>query len=220
MKQQMKLIRYAIFAFLILTFIITIAVYPTAPDRVVSHWNAAGQPDGYMSKFWGLGIIPLIMTACIALFVVIPRLDPLKKNYDKFRNYYEGFILLFVLFLLAIQVQIIVWSTGYHISPNLTLPVLIGILFIYIGFLTEHAEQNWFVGIRTPWTLSSRTVWKKTHELGGKLFKIAGIISFAGLLFQDLAIWFILVPVLAVAAFTIVYSYVEIQKENKDLKIV
>jgi uncharacterized membrane protein len=208
-----KLIRVAIIAGLLITFVLTIVMYPIVPDRVVSHWNAAGQADGYMSKIWGLGLIPLIMTGFVALLAVLPRIDPYKKNYEKFGGYYEGFILLFVFFMLAIQVQIILWSNGYRISPNLTFPVLIGCLFIYIGFLLGHAEQNWFVGIRTPWTLSSQTVWKKTHEIGGKLFKIAGIIAFAGLLAGKYAIWFILVPVLAVAVFTVVYSYFEYQKE-------
>ena len=212
----MKLIRLAIIAGLILTFALTIAIYPTAPDSIISHWNAAGQADGYMSKFWGLFLIPLIMTGFVALFAVLPRIDPYKKNYEKFRDYYEGFILLFVLFMLAIQVQIILWSSGYQISPNLTFPLLIGTLFIYIGFLLGHAEQNWFVGIRTPWTLSSKTVWKKTHEVGGKLFKIAGVICFAGVFAGAYALWFILVPALAVAAYTVVYSYVEFQKEVKS----
>jgi len=211
-----KLIRYAIIAGLIFTFALTIAIYPTAPDRIVSHWNAAGQADGYMSKFWGLFLIPIIMTGFVALFAVLPRIDPYKKNYEKFRDYYEGFILLFVLFMLAIQVQIILWSIGYQISPNLTFPVLIGILFIYIGFLLGHAEQNWFVGIRTPWTLSSKTVWKKTHELGGKLFKIAGVVSCIGIFAGVYALWFILVPALAVAAITVTYSYYEFQKELKS----
>jgi uncharacterized membrane protein len=211
-----NLIRLAIIAGLILTFALTIAIYPTAPDRIVSHWNAAGQADGYMSKFWGLFLIPLIMTGFVALFTVLPRIDPYKKNYEKFRDYYEGFILLFVLFMLAIQVQIILWSIGYQISPNLTFPVLIGILFIYIGFLLGHAEQNWFVGIRTPWTLSSKTVWKKTHVLGGKLFKIAGVISCAGIFAGAYAFWFILVPALAVAVITVAYSYYEFQKELKS----
>ena len=212
----MKLIRLAIIAGLIITFILTIAIYPVVPDRVVSHWNAAGQADGYMAKFWGLFLIPLIMTGFVALFAVLPRIDPHKKNYEKFRDYYEGFILLFVLFMLAIQIQIILWSTGYQISPNLTFPVLIGFLFIYIGFLLGHAEQNWFVGIRTPWTLSSKTVWKKTHELGGKLFIIAGVISCAGIFAEAYALWFILVPVLAVAVYTVAYSYIEFQKELKN----
>jgi uncharacterized membrane protein len=212
----MKPIRLAIIAALLITLALTIAVYPMVPDTVVSHWNAAGQADGSMPKVWGLGLIPFVMIALVGLFAVLPRIDPYKKNYEKFGNWYEGFILLFILFMLVIQVQIILWSSGYRISPNLTMPLLIGSLFIYIGFLLGHAEQNWFVGIRTPWTLSSETVWKKTHELGGKLFKIAGIISFVGVLAKEYAMWFILVPVLAVAVYTVMYSYFEYQKEIKN----
>ncbi|MDD1695561.1 MAG: SdpI family protein [Methanoregula sp.] len=209
----MNLIRYAIIFFIVITFILTLAIYPKIPDLVVSHWNAAGQADGYLSKFWGLFLIPLIMTGIAALLAVLPRIDPYKKNYEKFRNYYDGFILLFVFFMLAVQVQVILWNTGYQISPNLTFPVLIGTLFIYIGLLLGHAEQNWFVGIRTPWTLSSETVWKKTHRIGGLLFIIAGVISFFGIFAGTYALWFVLLPVLAVAVLTVVYSYFEYQKE-------
>jgi uncharacterized membrane protein len=212
----MKLIRFAIIAGIVVTFLITVAAYPALPDLVVSHWNAAGQADGSMDKITGLLLIPLIMAGFVALFALLPKIDPLKKNYEKFRNYYDGFVLLFVLYLLAIQAQLILWSLGYQISPNLTFPVLFGILFIYLGFLLEHAEPNWFVGIRTPWTLSSVTVWKKTHELGGKLFKIVGAISFLGVFAGKFALWFILVPVFAVALYTVVYSYIEFQKEQKD----
>jgi uncharacterized membrane protein len=211
----MKLIRLAIIAGLLITLALTIAVYPTMPDKIVSHWNAAGQADGSMPKVWGLGLIPCIMIALVGLFTVLPRIDPYKKNYEKFGDYYEGFILLFVFFMLAIHVQIILWSNGYQISPNLTFPFLIGTLFIYIGFLLGHAEQNWFVGIRTPWTLSSKTVWKKTHEIGGKLFKIAGVIAFTGVLAGGYAMWFILVPAFAVSVITVAYSYFEFQKELK-----
>ena len=99
---------------------------------------------------------------------------------------------------------------------NLVMPVLMGLLFLYCGFFLERVGPNWFAGIRTPWTLSSPTVWKKTHLLGGKLFKIAGIVSCAGSLVPDLAIWFILVPVLAGALVTVVYSYYAFRKEQEQ----
>ena len=101
------------------------------------------------------------------------------------------------------------------VSPNTTFPVLFGILFTYIGFLLENAKRNWFVGIRTPWTLSSERVWEKTHKIGGKLFKLAGIASFAGFFFQDYALYFILIPVFAVAIYSFVYSYFEYQRGMK-----
>jgi uncharacterized membrane protein len=96
------------------------------------------------------------------------------------------------------------------------MPIMIGILFIYIGFLMEHAEPNWFVGIRTPWTLSSDSVWKKTHQKGATLFKLAGVVSMIGILAGMYAWLFILVPALAVAAFTVVYSYMEFRKEQDN----
>jgi uncharacterized membrane protein len=211
----MNLIRFAIISGIFITVLLTIAVYPSLPPSVASHWNASGMADGSMTKFSGLFLIPITMIACVALFAVLPGIDPLRKNYEKFRNYYEGFILVFVLYLLAIQVLMILWNLGYPASINIAFPILFGILFVYTGFLLEHAEQNWFVGIRTPWTLSSVGVWKKTHERGGKLFKLAGIVSFLGALAGSYAIWFILVPALTVAVYTVVYSYVAYQDELK-----
>ncbi len=212
----MKIIRLAAIAVLIVTFIITLLSYPVLPDPIVVHWNAAGEADGYMSKLFGLFLTPLIMLGLAALFAVLPRIDPLKKNYAQFRNYYDGLILAILLFMGIIQFQLILWNLGVQISPNLTFPIIFGILSIYIGFVLDHAEQNWFVGIRTPWTLSSETVWKKTHAMGGKLFKIAGVICFIGVLFPDYAFWFILIPIIAVALYTVVFSYWEYQKEIRE----
>ena len=211
----MKLIRFAIIAGIVVTVFLTIAVYPWLPPAFVSHWNASGMADGTMTKCSGLILIPLIMIACVVLFALLPRIDPLRKNYETFRNYYEGFILVFVLYLLAIQILMILWNLGYPLSTNITFPILFGILFIYLGVLIEHAEQNWFVGIRTPWTLSSVAVWKTTHERGGKLFKCAGIASFVGVLAGSYALWLILIPALTVAVYTVVYSYVAYQNELK-----
>jgi len=210
----MKLIRPAISLVLVLTAVMTLAAYPVMPAAVASHWNAAGELDGTMPKFWGLALIPLLMYGFCALLAVLPRIDPLRKNYEKFRDYYEGFILVFAAFLLFIQLQIILWGQGIYVSPNVTMPVMIGILFMYIGFLMEHAEPNWFVGIRTPWTLSSDSVWRKTHRRAGALFKLAGVVSMTGT-FAGIYAWlFILVPAIAVAVYTVVYSYVEFRSEQ------
>jgi uncharacterized membrane protein len=210
----MKLVRAAIALVLIIMAGMTIVAYPVMPDAVASHWNAAGDMDGTLPKFWGLILIPLLMYGFCALFAALPRIDPLKINYPKFQASYEGFILVFSAFLFVIQLQIILWGLGVPLSPNLVMPVMIGILFIAIGFLLEHAEPNWFVGIRTPWTMSSDSVWKKTHQKGAMLFRLAGVVSMIGVLAGTHAYLFILIPVIAVALSLVVYSYTEFKKEQ------
>jgi uncharacterized membrane protein len=211
----MNLVRSGILAIFILTVAITVIVYPDLPDLIPSHWNFDGEVDGYLPRFWGVAVIPLVMAACTALFFVLPRIDPLRANYPKFRAYYEGFILVFAAFLFVIQLQVLLWGLGFLISPNVLLPPVFGIVFIYLGFLVERAEQNWFVGIRTPWTLSSASVWKKTHERGGLLFKIAGVIAMAGAFAGQYALWFAIVPILIISVYMVIYSYVEYGKEQR-----
>ena len=115
-----------------------------------------------------------------------------------------------------VHLHILLWNTGTQISPNAVIPLGMGLLFYYAGVLTENAEQNWFIGIRTPWTLSSEKVWKRTNRLGGKLFRIAGITAFSGVFFPEYAIYFILVPAVIVVVITVVYSYLEYKKELKE----
>ena len=202
-----------ILGIILLSFIIGIYFYPQMPEKMASHWNAQGRVDGYMSKFWGLFLIPFVLVGLTLLFLAIPKIDPLKANIEKFRKYYDGFIILFFIFMLSIHFQVILWNLGIKINPNAIFPVGIGILFFYISILCENAKRNWFVGIRTPWTLSNEKVWEKTHKIGGKLFKVAGVIAFVGIFFQSYALFFVLVPVISVAIYTIIYSYFEYQKE-------
>ena len=212
---NMRKTEIILFAIILLCFIIGIYFYPQMPEKIASHWNAQGQVDGYMSKFWGMFLIPLVLVGIALLFLAIPKIDPLKANIEKFRKYYDGFVILFLVFMLSVYFQVILWNLGIKISPNVVLPVGIGILFFYIGILCENAKRNWFIGIRTPWTLSSEKVWEKTHKIGGKLFKIAGAISFIGVFFQNYALFFILVPAILVTVYTITYSYIEYQNEVK-----
>lgn len=206
----------AILVILLISFIIGIFLYPQMPEKMASHWNLQGKVDGYMSKFWGLFLMPLISVLLFLLFVLIPKIDPLKHNIQKFRKYYDRFIVLLIIFLFYLYLLTIFWNLGLRFSIIQVLSPAFGILFYYTGILTENARRNWFIGIRTPWTLSSDRVWHKTHKLGGKLFKIAGIIALLGAMLREYAFFFVLVPVIIIAIYTIVYSYFEYQKLAKQ----
>lgn len=204
-----------ILGIILFSLIVGIYSYPKMPEQIASHWNAQGQVDGYLSKFWGLFLVPFILIGLGLLFIAIPRIDPLKANIEKFREYYDGFFVLLSIFMLSMQCHMVLWNLGIEISPNVVLPIGVGVLFFYFGILCENAKRNWFIGIRTPWTLSNERVWDRAHRIGGKLFKIAGVVAFVGIFFQNYALFFVLIPVILVAAFTIVYSYFEYQKETK-----
>lgn len=198
---------------IILFLAISFAVYPSLPDQIPSHWNAQGEVNGYMHKFWGLFMLPLISIGLLLLFIAIPKIDPLKRNIEKFREQYDRFVVIIILFFLYIHLLIVFWSLGFAFNMTQAIIPAIAGLFYYIGVLLTHAKRNWFVGIRTPWTLSSEKVWDKTHKRGGKLFKVAGVIALVGIMLPDFGICFILIPVLAVVVYTIAYSYFEYQKE-------
>ena len=213
----MKKVEAIIIGLVLASFTVSLYFYPLIPEKIAIHWNLQGQVDGYASKFPGLFILPSLLVGIVLLFITIPKVDPLKGNIERFRKYYDGFIILFSAFMVFIHLYVISWNIGIRISPNIVLPLGFGILFFYCGILCENAKRNWFIGIRTPWTLSSERVWEKTHKVGGRLFKACGIISIAGLLFPSHATYFILIPVMFTVAFLIVFSYLEYQKEIRQL---
>lgn len=211
----MRKFELAALGLVFLSFVIAFYFYPQMPEKMASHWNARGEVDGYMPKFWGLLFMPLLSFILLVFFLIIPRIDPLKDNIQKFRGHFDMFILLFVLFLLYLYVLTILWSLGFRYNMLQFLAPAFGILFYYVGVLTEHAKRNWFVGIRTPWTMSSDLVWEKTNRLGGKMFKFSGAISVLGAFAGDYAILFVIIPALLTAAYAFIYSYLEYQKETR-----
>lgn len=199
---------------IMLSFVIGAFLYPRMPEKMASHWNAQGEVDGYMPRFMGLFFMPAVLIGLLLLFILIPKIDPLRKNIEEFRKYYDGFVVLIVLFLLYVYTITLLWNLGTTVNMNLLLSPAFAALFYYCGILVENAKRNWFVGIRTPWTLSSDRVWEKTHRIGGKMFKIAGLIAIAGVFLPEYAIYFMVAPVLVASAYLIVYSYLEYRKEE------
>lgn len=203
---------------ILMSFIIGASLYSRMPEKMASHWNIEGKVNGYMPKFWGLFLMPIISFGMFILFIIIPKIDPLKVNIRKFRNYYNRFIVLVILFMFYIYVLTIAWNLGWTFVLIQFLSPAFAILFFYAGILIEKAKRNFSIGIRTPWTLSSDYVWEKTHKLGSKLFKICGILCLFGFFFPDYAIFFILIPVILVTIYTFVYSYIEYQKYSKKTR--
>jgi uncharacterized membrane protein len=192
---------------IILSFAISIYLYPILPDKIASHWNSQGLVDGYMGKFWGLFLMPIISVFLLLLFIFIPKIDPLKKNIQHFRKYFDWFIVLLFCFLFYLHLLTALWNLGYYFDIIRAIIPALAILFYDIGILTENAKQNWFIGIRTPWTLSSEKVWDKTHKLGGILFKISAIIALLGMFIPPYALFFVLTPVILTVIYTFTYSY-------------
>jgi uncharacterized membrane protein len=197
-----------------LSFILGIYFYPQLPAKMASHWNWQGQVDGYMSKPWGVFFLPGFMTLMFVILAALPRFDRIKASLASFRQYYDGFLLVFVSFFTVIYLESLLWNLNLKVDVLLTLCLSLGLFWFYIGILLEKTQPNPIVGIRTPWTLRSARVWEKTHKLGGKLFRVAGIVTGLGALAPKLAIGFIILPLLIVTLYTVIYSYQEYRKEK------
>jgi uncharacterized membrane protein len=197
-----------------ISFIIAVALYPIMPDPMPSHWNAAGEIDGYMSKFWGLFLMPLISVGLFLMFLAIPRIDPLKANIAQFIDSYNIMMVLIIAYMMYVYALTLFAALGYQFNMTVMLLPAMGALFIVIGFLIGKAKRNFFIGIRTPWTLTSDTVWAKTHELGKWTFIGAGVVCIFCAFLGEIAFWIMMICILVAAFIPIIYSYILWKHEN------
>ena len=205
-------------ALILLAVAFSAAVYNRLPDRMASHWGFNDEVNGTTSRFWGAFLMPLIALAMLALFLVIPSIDPLKANIATFRPIFNAFIAAIMVFLFYLHVLTMLWNLGvqgFHMSTAL-LPGL-GLLFIFAGLMMRQAKRNFFIGIRTPWTLSSDRVWAQTHRVGGVLFIFCGLIAMFGVFFPGpLAFVLVLLPLFVASLALVVYSYILYQQETRS----
>ena len=197
------------------SFLISIYFYPQMPDKLASHWNAQGEVNGYLSKGIGLFLMPVISIILLAVFVIVPKIDPLRANIEKFREYFDTFVLGIVIFMFYIYMLTIMWNLGVTFNMTLLIIPPIGLIFFCAGVLAENSEMNWFIGIRTPWTLSDERVWKKTNRLGGKIFKVSGIIAILSILIPGYEVFLVIVPVIIGSIYLVIYSYYQYMRLNR-----
>ena len=212
-----KTMNFLLLGLIAITTLAGVILYPSLPDQIASHWNAAGTVNGYMSKGWGVFLLPLIMAGLFALRLITLKIDPLKKNVESFRKYYDILWVTLFAFLIYIFGLMMAWNLGYRFNFTVTIIPAMAVLLYVIGSVLDKSKRNWFLGIRTPWTLSSDVVWEKTHKLGAKLFKVAAVMSLIGLFSQNQSfiIAALILPILAVSVVTIAYSYLVYRKLPK-----
>lgn len=199
-----------------LTLLAWMLSWPYLPESVPSHWNAAGEVDGYMSKM-GMMIFDIgIMLFVFVIVTFIPRIDPKKENYEKFAKSYDIIKNVILLFIFVINMTTLSSALGYDVPVGQATDFMIGLLFIILGNYMQRSKQTFFFGIRTPWTLSSEEVWRKTHRLGGRLFIIGGLLIMgSSFLPGSWKIVGLIATVIAVTVIPIVYSYIIYKKESK-----
>lgn len=202
----------------LVNFATYIALLPAMPDQLPSHWGVDGVDD-WNSKEASLAMAALPAIILAVLFIV-PRIDPKGRNFERFSGIYRTFVTVLTLFIMAISWAgpLTVW--GYLSTDGAVLNTLLigffGLLFIVLGNYLPRVKPNFTFGIRTPWTLASEEVWRRTHRASGPAFIIAGIATFIAALFASIApaiaIGVMLVTVLGATAFAGVYSYLAWRK--------
>jgi len=157
------------------TLVVTALLYPHLPDQIPTHWNFKGQINHYGSR-QSIFMLPGIMAGMLLLFAVLPWLSPKRFEVDTFRSTYL-YLMILVLALIAYLHALILWAA---FSRPLNMPrSLMGALFLFLilmGNVLGKVKRNFYIGVRTPWTLASEKVWYATHRFAAKAFVAAGLL--------------------------------------------
>ena len=178
---------------------------PGLPDPVPSHWNFAGEADGFMSKPWGIWMLPTIAAGIVAALTLLPLVAPKGFRLDGARRSWDLVIFVIVAFLGLLTLVVFRNAVGQGPAMNVAMPILIGSLFIVLGNYLTKFPKNFFIGIRTPWTLASDQVWYKTHRVGRWAFLSGGVLVIVGGV-AGLGAWPLIAAVVLITAVPVLYS--------------
>ncbi|HEY1209447.1 MAG TPA: SdpI family protein [Terracidiphilus sp.] len=184
----------------------TAILYPHLPVRVAMHWNLQMQPDNYKPK-WVLFLFgPGLMAAVMLLTWVLPWLSPKRFEIDSFWRTYH-LVMLLIFGMMAYIYAVMLWTDcGRTIDMGRVISCGICVFFVLVGNVMGKLRRNFYVGVRTPWTLASERVWNATHRFAAWIMVASGLVGLV-LSFAGLFLWAILVP-LAGALAPVVYSLV------------
>ena len=207
-----KILKYLLMA---APFLMILAVYNKLPAEVPMHWNIHGEIDRYGSRN------ELFLIAGINVFLgvfmsAVAKIDPKQKNYTKFRETYDWMVI-WTLGFMTVLMGVVLTETMQPGTINISKVacIMVGILFIVLGNMMPKVKQNFFTGVKTPWALSSETVWNKTQRLGGKSMVLGGVlILLSGFLSNGkAAVFLIILTAILISILPMVMSYIWYKQE-------
>ena len=208
------------FALALLPFLIVSIMWDQFPEEIPIHWNEKGEVDGYGSPST-LFLMPVITLFTMAIVWLVPHIDP-KKNVHQFQKTLDNIVLALSAFFFLVFIGTLLSGLGYQFDVANIIIYGMLVLFAVMGNYFGKIRPNYFVGIRTPWTLENETVWVKTHRISGKIWVFASLAMIILKLFIDTEAFFLFAfgPfVLTLAAIPMIYSYVLYKKLEKEGKI-
>ena len=195
---------------IVFMLVVTAILYNQLPAQVPIHWNIAGQVDGMADRAVGAFMMPVLALGIWLLLLAVPRIDPRREAYKAFASTYQTLINLITVFISALHVMTLGAALGWNIPVAQIVLVGVGLLIAFLGNLLGRVQPNWFVGIRTPWTLSDPEVWKQTHRLGARTFVAAGLLAALTGLLVPLPIGGVIfiISILVGTLVPVLYSYI------------
>ena len=205
-----------------LMFAIGFYAYPlmqtNAADQVITHWGINGEANGWMDRSVGVFLLPILTLVIYLGLLAIPFLEVYQKNLEDFQQQFWGFKVILVFVMGAIYIATLLPNLGFWktFDPLLIVIPAIALLFFYVGYMLNFTKRNFFIGVRTPWTLTDEKVWEKTNRLAGQLFWICGALTLVSLAVTgDARLWAIIVPVILTVVVVSLYSLIEYKKTKK-----
>ena len=170
LKKELPIIIIVLIPFIYLAY-----NWSQIPETVPVHWNGKGEIDRYGDKIQLLLLPFLLPLLTYLIFLIVPKIDP-KNKLSNMGNKLHSLKLILTTFMSVLALYLIYLSTNPQDNNPDYILLAIGVLFIILGNYFKTIKANYFIGIRTPWTLENETIWKKTHLLGGKMWFLGGLL--------------------------------------------
>lgn len=198
------------------TLIATLVVYPDLPSRVPMHWNFRGEVDRYGAKP-EIFLMPLFMAGIVLFFAALPWLSPRRFEVDTFRSTYLYIMILLLVFLAYLHALHLWTAFSRPLNMNRALMGAGFIIIALLGNVLGRVRRNFFIGVRTPWTLASEKVWDATHRFAARVFVLAGLLGLLSLAVtaSPLAGLVILVAAALASALYSLAHYKRLQRRNQ-----